>query len=112
MNVKLSQFAAGFKPLPMGWLKHNRQVVVGLLLLQIVVVVAVAWQIKRRAQRELDSARAQVSQQAFVPVEKRLLPVLSGEAVTLMQSSKATRGVARFNDSYFAATDGGLLELS
>ncbi len=112
MNVKLSQLAAGFRPLPMRWLKHNRQVVVGLLLLQIAVVVAVAWQIKRRAQRELDAARVQVARQAFAPVEKRLLPALSGEAVMLMQSSKATRGVARFNDSYFAATDGGLLELS
>lgn len=112
MNAKLSQFTARFRPLPMGWLKHSKQLVVGLLLLQIAVVVVVAWHTKRRAQHELDAARTRIAQQAFVPFEKRTLPAFSGDGVKLLQSSKATRGVAKFNDSYFAATDGGLLELS
>jgi len=111
MNAKLSQFAAKFRPLPTGWLKHSRQLVFGLLLLQIAVVVVV-WQTKRRAQHELDTARIRAVQQAFVPFEKRTLPVFSGNEVKLLQSSKATRGLVKFNDSYFAATDGGLLELS
>ncbi|MBL8190150.1 MAG: hypothetical protein JNK38_19195 [Acidobacteria bacterium] len=112
MNAKLSQFAAKFRPLPTGWSKHSRQLVVGLLLLQIAVVIAVAWQTKRRAQRELDAARAQAAQQAFVPFEKRTLASFTGEGIALTQSCSATRSLARFNDSYFAATDGGLVELS
>lgn len=112
MNAKLSQFAAKFMPLPTGWSKHSRQLVVGLLLLQIAVVIAVAWQTKRRTERELDTARAQAAQQAFVPFEKRTLASFTGEGIALMQSCSATRSLARFNDSYFAATDGGLVELS
>ena len=112
MNAKLSQFAAKFRPLPPAWLKDSRQLVVGLLLLQIAVVAVVAWQIKRRTERELDAARAQAAQQAFVPFEKRTLASFTGEGIALMQSCSATRSLARFNDSYFAATDGGLVELS
>lgn len=112
MKQTLSQFAARFKPSMAGWLKHSRQLVIGLLLLQVAVVAVAAWQIKRRAQRELDAARLELARQAFVPFAKRTLPVISGDGVTLMQSSNVTRSLAHFNNSYFAATDGGLLELS
>ncbi|MGH9803471.1 MAG: hypothetical protein ACRD82_24160, partial [Blastocatellia bacterium] len=116
MNPKLSQLIASFSPLaalkPRDWLlKHNRQFVIGLLLLQI-AVVATVWQIKRSAQHELDAAAADLSRQAFVPFEKRLLPAISSEGITLMQNSRSIRSLARFNDSYFAATDGGLVELT
>lgn len=112
MKQTLSQFAARFKPSIAGWLKHSRQLVIGLLLLQVAVVAVAAWQIKRRAERELDAARSDLARQAFVPFAKRTLPAISGDGVTLMQSSQATRSLAHFNNSYFAATDGGLLELS
>ncbi len=112
MKQTLSQFAARFKPSIAGWLKHSRQLVIGLLLLQVAVVAIAAWQIKRRAERELDAARSDLARQAFVPFAKRTLPAISGDGVTLMQSSNATRSLAHFNNSYFAATDGGLVELS
>ncbi|HEX8998801.1 MAG TPA: hypothetical protein VGB07_02810 [Blastocatellia bacterium] len=112
MKQTLSQFAARFKPSIAGWLKHSRQLVIGLLLLQVAVVAIAVWQIKRRAERELDAARSDLARQAFVPFAKRTLPAISGDGVTLMQSSQATRSLAHFNNSYFAATDGGLLELS
>jgi ligand-binding sensor domain-containing protein len=93
-------------------LKTARRWVVGLLLLQLVVVAAVAWQIKRQAQRELEAARANVEGQAIVPTDKKLLQAISSDGIKLMQSSKTVRSVARFGDSYFAATDGGLVELT
>lgn len=112
MKPKLSQLAARPKPSLTGGLKYSRQLVIGLLLLQVAIVAIAAWQIKRRAQRELDAMRSDLARQTFVPFEKRTLPAISGADIKLMQSSKATHSLARFNDSYFVATDGGLLELS
>jgi len=113
MNPKLSQLAAPFAALkPREWLlKHNRKFVIGLLLLQIAVVGAI-WQVKRQAQRELEAAAAELARQSVVPFEKRLLPAINSEGITLMQSSRGVRSLARFNDSYFAATEGGLIELT
>ncbi len=123
MNLKLNHYAASLAPVfaglkfsawkPAGWnVKTVRRCVAGLLLLQLIVAAAVTWQIKRQAQGELDSARAGLERQAVVPTEKKSLQAISSEGITLMQSSKAVRSLARFNDSYFAATDGGLVELS
>ncbi len=113
MNPKLSQLAASFAALkPREWLfSHNRKFVIGLLLLQIALVGAV-WQIKRSAQRELEAAAADLARQSVVPFEKRLLPLINSEGITLLQSSQAVRGLARFNDSYFAATEGGLVQIA
>jgi ligand-binding sensor domain-containing protein len=93
-------------------LKTVRRCVVGLLLVQLIAVAIAAWQIKRQAQRELEAARAGVERQAIVPTDRKMLQPISGEGIKLMQNSKAVRSLARFNDSYFAATDGGLVQLS
>ena len=113
MNPKLSQLAAPFAALkPREWvLKHNRKFVIGLLLLQIAVVGAV-WQIKRQTQRQLEAAAADLARQSVVPFETRLLPAINGEGITLQQNSHSVRSLTRFNDSYFAATEGGLVELT
>ncbi len=113
MNPKLSQLAAPLAALkPREWLlKHNRKFVIGLLLLQIAVVVAV-WQITRQTQRELEAAGADLARQSVVPFEKRLLPPINSEGITLLQNSRSVRSLIRFNDSYFAAAEGGLVELA
>lgn len=118
MKQKLSRFATRFARPVADWnLKHGRplvigQWVIGLLLLQVAVVAVGAWQIKRRAQHELDATRANLERQTFVPFEKRTLPAIASDGIRLIQSSKVVRSLARFNNSYFAATDGGLTELS
>ena len=116
MKAKLSQLAVSFAPLatlnPREWLlKRPRQIVAGLLLLQI-FVVGIVWHATRQAQRELAEVTAELARQAVVPFEKRLLPAINGEDIALMQSSRGTRALARFNDSLFAATEGGLVELT
>ncbi len=113
MNPKLSQLAAPLAALkPREWLlKHNRKFVIGLLMLQIAVVGAV-WQIKRQTQRELEAAAADMARQSVVPFEKRLLPPINGEGITLLQNSRNVRSLTQFDDSYFAATDGGLVKLA
>ncbi|MGE0883305.1 MAG: hypothetical protein AB7P14_07165 [Blastocatellales bacterium] len=118
MRQKFNQFAERFRPALVNGKfavlksKRVRQLVIGLLLLQIVIVAVAAWQIRLQANRELEAARAEVERRAFVPFEKRRLSVLNGDAISLLQSSKATRDLARFNDSYFAATEGGLVEIA
>jgi ligand-binding sensor domain-containing protein len=85
--------------------------VIGLLLLQIVVVAAV-WQLKRSAQRELAAAAADLARQATVAFDKRLLPAINGEGITLIQNSRAVRAVAGLGGSLVVATEGGLVELT
>jgi len=109
--AKLAQALAGWKPAGLAS-RRARQWVIGLLLLQAAIVAVAAWQIRRQAQHELDTARADLERQAFVPFEKRRMPVLNDGQTQLLQSTKATRSLIRFNDSYFAATEGGLVELA
>ncbi|MFN0107236.1 MAG: hypothetical protein ACKVZH_00155 [Blastocatellia bacterium] len=110
MNPKLSQMIASFAPRE--WLlKHSRSIVIGLLLLQI-GIVAIVWQAKRSARYGLEAAAAELARQSVVPFEKRLLPAINGEGIQLMQSIRGTRSLVRFNDSLFAATEGGLVELT
>jgi len=113
MKEQLSQFAESVAAVRAGWnLKVARRWVTGLLLIQLIIVGVVAWQIRRQAQRELDVARAGAERQAIVPTEKKLLRAFSGDGIRLMQSSNSVRSLARFNGAYFAATEGGLVELS
>src|SRR5947209_4373242 len=66
----------------------------------------------RRALGGLEQARARGDTHDAVRfVRKRLNPP-SKEGVRLFQSTRTVRAVTRFKDSYFAATDGGLVELS
>ncbi|MDX2042017.1 MAG: hypothetical protein SF097_12245 [Acidobacteriota bacterium] len=110
MNSKLSQMIASFAPRE--WLmKHFRSIVIGLLLLQIGIVAAV-WQAKRSAQNSLEAAAAELARQSVVPFEKRLLPAINPEGIRLMQNTRGARSLTRFNNSLFAATDGGLLQLA
>jgi ligand-binding sensor domain-containing protein len=66
--------------------------------------------VKRRADREFEAARALSEARAFAPFEKDALRAAGGDGVELIQSSRATRALAQFNGSIFAATGGGLAE--
>src|SRR5215510_7594783 len=75
-----------------------------------IAALIVGWTVKRRADREFEAARALSEGRAFAPFEKDAMRAFAGDEVKLIQSSRATRGLAQFNGSVFAATDGGLVE--
>lgn len=92
------------------FLRRKGRLLAALALLVAIVVLIGAWTVKRRADREFEAARALSEARAFVPFEKDARRATVGDGVELIQSSRATRGLARFNGSVFAATDGGLVE--
>ncbi len=66
----------------------------------------------RRAHSGLEQARSRVDARNAVRFERSRLEPLKRDGVRLFQSTRSVRALARFRDSYFAATDGGLVELS
>jgi ligand-binding sensor domain-containing protein len=90
----------------------RRRWLVGLALALLCAGLIAAWTVKRNAQREFDAARSWLEKQSFVPFEKEARPALPGGEIKLIQSSRHTRSLARFNNSIFAATDGGLVEFA
>src|ERR1043166_1101131 len=90
--------------------KHKLKILV-LMGLALIVVLAGAWQVKRRADRELAEARERQEKQDLIPFEQKSLTPISSKAIEIWQTHQATRAIAKFNDSYFVASDGGLLEL-
>jgi len=103
------------KPLPrpaqaVAFLKRRRRPLIALASLIAISAPVIGWTVKRRADREFEAARALSEGRAFAPFEKDAMRVFAGDEVKLIQSSRATRGLAQFNGSVFAATDGGLVE--
>lgn len=82
-----------------------------LLVLSLVVVLAGAWQVKQRADKQLAEERARREKQSLIPFEQTRLRRISSKAIEIWQSHQITRAIARFNDSYFVVSDGGLIEL-
>lgn len=66
----------------------------------------------RQARGRLDEARTHGGTRDVVRFERKRSEPLSKVGVRLFQSTQTVRAVARFKDSYFVATDGGLVELS
>jgi len=66
----------------------------------------------RRALGGLEQARSRGDARDAVRFERRRLGSFKSDGVRLFQSTRSVRAFARFKDSYFAATGGGLLELS
>ena len=66
----------------------------------------------RQALGRLEQARALGNARDAVRFERRRLDPLNRQGVRLFQATQSARAVERFKDSYFAATDGGLVELS
>jgi ligand-binding sensor domain-containing protein len=64
------------------------------------------------ARKTLSATRARLIEQNRVPFEKRILAPIPSQSIKILQNTDATRDLVRFRDSYYAATGGGLVELS
>lgn len=72
--------------------------------------LTVLWVIKQRADRSLAEERSRLEKQNVIPFEHQSYSRINNPAISIWQSYKATRAVEKFNNSIFAATDGGLVE--
>ena len=98
-------------PLHISNTRRPLALLLGLVLLFI--LSGAAWRLTREVQSRLDRERERLARENLIPFEKSVrAPLSHREQVALWQSTRATRGVARFQDSYFAATDGGLVQYS
>lgn len=88
----------------------NRKILL-LVFLSLVVVLAGAWQVKRRVDQQLAEARARLEKENLIPFERKSLKPISSKAIEIWQTHQITRALVKFNDSYFVASDGGLIEL-
>jgi len=88
-----------------------RKTLLLLLVLALIAGLIGVWQVKQRADRQLAEERARRDKQDLIPFEQKLLKPIDSKAIEIWQSHGAARAIARFNDSYFVASDGGLLEL-
>jgi len=88
----------------------NRKILL-LVVLALVVAAAGAWQVKRRVDQHLAEARARREKENFIPFERKSLAPVSSKAIDIWQTHEITRAIVKFNDSYFVASDGGLIEL-
>jgi ligand-binding sensor domain-containing protein len=88
-----------------------RKTLLLLLVLALIAGLIGVWQVKQRADRQLVEERARRDKQDLIPFEQKLLKSISSKAIEIWQNHQATRAIVRFNDSYFVASDGGLIEL-
>ena len=88
-----------------------RKTLLLLLVLALIAGLIGVWQVKRRADRQLAEERARREKQNLVPFEQKLLKPISSKAIEIWQNHQITRAIVRFNDLYFVASDGGLIEL-
>src|SRR5215213_2032846 len=75
------------------------------------VLIGAVW-VRNQAWRSLADERARQARQEFIPFEKSRRTTLSRPEIKFWQNIENTRSVIRFQDSYFAATDGGLVQFS
>lgn len=68
--------------------------------------------ISQSARKTLETERARLTTKNRVPFEKRRLAPHFSPNLEIWQSAASTRDFVRFQDSYFAATDGGLVRYS
>jgi ligand-binding sensor domain-containing protein len=71
-----------------------------------------AWRVQHEAQERLERERARLAREGLIPFELKPRAALRRPELQIWQDAQRVRAVARFRDSYFAATDGGLLELA
>ena len=89
----------------------NRGTLLSLVVLLLIVVLAGAWRVKQQADQQLAEERARHEKQNLIPFEQKLFKSISSKAIQIWQNHQTARAIVRFNDSYFVASDGGLIEL-
>ena len=75
------------------------------------VLLGAVW-VRHLAERSLGQERARQARQEFIPFEKSRRTALARPEIKFWQNIENTRAIIRFQDSYFAATDGGLVQFS
>lgn len=96
----------------MKWLTLKSKIIGGILLVVCGIITFQIFQIKKSVQNTLADERARLLEQNRVAFEKKpLIPHLS-KNLQIWQNTHDVRDLVRFHDSYFAATGGGLLEIS
>jgi len=88
----------------------NKRTLILLGALGLFACLLTGWLIKQRAERSLAEQRALLEKQNIIPFEHKSYSQINNPAISVWQSYKTTRAIARFNDSIFVATDGGLVE--
>jgi len=68
--------------------------------------------IRDQARRRLAQERSRLASEDFIPFEKSTRPPLARTGIKFWQNTESTRSIIRFQDSYFAATDGGMVQFS
>lgn len=68
--------------------------------------------IYRQTERSLEKESRNLTEQKLIPFSKTDLTPHFNENIQIIQSTKNTRGIAYFQNSLFAATDGGLLQMN
>jgi ligand-binding sensor domain-containing protein len=107
-----SMFSRGIQTRFQPGFVFNRKTLIVLTISLLFVSFIGLWRIRDRAQHQLEEERARLERQNVVPFERKLRPSLASKELTVWQGFRNSRAVARFKDSYFVATDGGLVELA
>ncbi|MDT4955385.1 MAG: hypothetical protein QOJ02_3523 [Acidobacteriota bacterium] len=74
-------------------------------------LIGAVW-VRNQAQRRLAEERARLARQEFIPFEKTARAPLARPGIKFWQNIECTRSITSFQDSYFAATDGGLVQFN
>jgi ligand-binding sensor domain-containing protein len=90
----------------------NKFTVPAVLSVVFCIVFFQIYRIYRDAESKLAQSRSHLLEQNSVEFEKVRLTPHSQNFVQLIQNTQDTRDLVRYQDSYFAATSGGLLQLS
>lgn len=87
-------------------------VVVMILFCGFLLLIAEARFIYQKTEQTLEKERQKQSKQNAIPFSKVVLTSHLNQNVRIIQSTKNARSLARFQNSIFVATDGGLLQMS
>jgi ligand-binding sensor domain-containing protein len=93
-------------------LSFKNKIIIGVSVLILCFVVQKILRIKESAQNVLATERARLIEQNRVTFEKKFLTPYLTKNASILQNASETRDFARFKDSYFAATGGGLIQFS
>jgi ligand-binding sensor domain-containing protein len=88
------------------------KLVLGMAGLCLLSAFAAAVWVREQARQSLADERERVLGQEFIPFERRTRAPQRRNEIKFWQNTEATRAVVRFQDSYFAATDGGLVQFT